>query len=118
MKLHEEQLGDLTVVSLEGQVDSLTASELETGLMAVLDRGVKELLLDCGGLGYINSAGLRVFLLVAKRLEQEKGRLGFCALSSNVHLIFSTIGFDRILTIYATREEALAKMQSLTSKAA
>jgi len=118
MNIVEELHGDITVASLNGQVDSVTSADLETQVMAILDRGVKALLLDCGNMAYINSAGLRVFLLAAKRLETEAGSLAFCGLAANVRMIFETIGFDRILTLYGTREEALAGMGMERAQAA
>jgi len=118
MNILEEIHGDITIAGLSGQVDSVTAADLETQVMAILDRGVKSLLLDCSALAYINSAGLRVFLLAAKRLESEGGSLAFCGLAPNVRLIFETIGFDRILTLYVNREEAITGMGMERAQAA
>jgi anti-anti-sigma factor len=118
MTFQEETSGAITIVVLGGQVDSINATELETRVMTLLDGGARHLLLDCGTLDYINSAGLRVFLLAAKRLEQEGGVLAFCELAPNVRLIFETIGFDRILSLYGTRSEAIFALNNLQAKAA
>jgi anti-anti-sigma regulatory factor len=59
-----------------------------------------------------------VFLLVAKRKEATGGKCAFCGLTTNVKLVFETIGFDRILTVYQTRELALAQMQPLSQAVA
>jgi anti-anti-sigma factor len=107
----DETSGRVTIVNLGGEVDSVSASELETRVMGLLDRGVNCLLLDCSGLTYINSAGLRVFLLAAKQLAGH-GALGFCGLTPNVRLVFETIGFERILTIYPDRAGALRAMNA------
>lgn len=109
MTIQEEQAGSVTVAAIRGEVDSVQAIELEDRVMAILDRGVRRLLIDCSDLEYINSAGLRVFLLAAKQLSPG-GSLAFCGLAPNVKLVFETIGFDRILTIHDTREAALARM--------
>ena len=118
MTLIEEQGGRISIACLEGHVDSVNAAELESRVMSMLDRGVTDLLLDCSELTYINSAGLRVFLLAAKQLHQSGGTIAFCSLTPNVRLIFETIGFDRILTLYADREEALEHMRPKASRAA
>lgn len=86
--------------------------------MLLLEDNSKHLLLDCSALDYINSAGLRVFLLAAKRLEQGTGKLAFCSLDPNVRMVFETIGFDRILTLYPDKSAALAGMNAATAKAA
>ncbi len=77
--------------------------------MSILDRGASHLLLDCARLEYINSVGLRVFLLAARQISPE-GALAFCGLTPNVKLIYETIGFDRILSVFDSRESALVGM--------
>jgi len=118
MQLPIEQNGSITIASLSGQIDSVNAGELENDIMHLLDGGTLRLLLDCADLEYINSAGLRVFLLAAKRLEQSSGQLAFCTLDANVLMVFQTIGFDRILTIYADKNAALEGMNAASAKAA
>ena len=55
----------------------------------------------------MNSAGLKVLLLTAKRLESEGGQLVLCALVPSVMMIFEMIGFNRFMKIGATRPEGL-----------
>ncbi len=117
MTLETETLPALTLVQLSGHVDTLNAAELESSFLALAESSVKQLLVDCTRLDYINSAGLRVFLLVAKRMEAHGGICAFCGLSPNVKLVFETIGFDRILTVHPTRETALALMQPTAAAA-
>lgn len=117
MTIETETYPSLSVAKLGGHVDTLNAAELESSLLALAESGEKQLLVDCTKLDYINSAGLRVFLLVAKRMESQSGACAFCGLSQNVKLVFETIGFDRILTVHDTREGALALMQPVAAAA-
>ena len=118
MIIETETLPELSIVQISGHVDTLNAAELENSLVALAESSPKQLLVDCTKLEYINSAGLRVFLLVAKRTETHGGACAFCGLSPNVKLVFETIGFDRILTVHPTRETALAVMQPASAAAA
>jgi anti-anti-sigma factor len=117
MNIDTETLTGLSIAKLSGHIDTLNAAELEGSLLALADSEPKQVLVDCTNLEYINSAGLRVFLLVAKRMESSGGACAFCGLSPNVKLVFETIGFDRILTVYDTRETALATMQPVAAAA-
>lgn len=117
MTCTDEISGTVNIVNLGGEVDSVKASELESHVMRLLDGGVKTLLIDCTNLSYINSAGLRVFLLAAKQLIHG-GALAFCGLVPNVRLVFETIGFDRILTIHPDRASALRAMSAFAPQAA
>lgn len=117
MTIENETQNGLSIAKLSGHVDTLNAGELEGSLLSLAECGTKRLLVDCTALEYINSAGLRVFLLVAKRMESHGGGCAFCGLSPNVKLVFETIGFDRILTVYDTRETALAQMRPVAAAA-
>ncbi|OAI57229.1 hypothetical protein AYO49_02515 [Verrucomicrobiaceae bacterium SCGC AG-212-N21] len=117
MTIETETLKNLSIAKLSGHVDTLNAAELEGSLLSLAETGAKQLLVDCTKLEYINSAGLRVFLLVAKRMESQDGACAFCGLSPNVKLVFETIGFDRILTVYETRDASLAVMQPVPAAA-
>ncbi len=118
MTFDKEQAGDITIVRLGGQVDSVKSIELEALTMNLIDGDVKALLLDCAEMDYINSAGLRVFLLAAKRMDQRGLPLAFCGLVPNVQMIFETIGFDRILTVHISRDDALNNMRAVNEQAA
>ena len=76
----------------------------------MIDRGARKVLVDCGPLEYVNSAGLKVFLLAAKKLETLGGKLVLCALAPSVLMIFEMIGFTRIMKIVPTRDEGLRAM--------
>ncbi len=117
MTFTEEHASGITTAHLGGQVDSVVATDLENRVTALLNRGTQNLLLDCSELTYINSAGLRVFLLAAKQL-QHRGVLAICSLTPAVRLVFETIGFDRILTIYPDRDTAFRQMVNAVPSAA
>ena len=107
MQICEEIDGDRLIVSLQGHLDTAAAPSFEQRLLAVIEQGARRVVVDCGGVDYVNSAGLKTFLLAAKRLDTVKGKFVLCALKPNVSLILETIGFDRIMTILPTREAAL-----------
>lgn len=92
-KLEDKRL----VVAIEGRLDTTTAPELEASLKESLD-GVEELVLDCNGLDYISSAGLRVLLSAQKRMNLQ-GAMKVTGVNETVQEIFEITGFSDILTI-------------------
>jgi len=92
----------------EEHLDTAAAMPLEQEVLQRIDDGARRILIDCSRLEYVNSSGLKVFLIAAKRLDTLGGKIAFCALAPNVQMIFEMIGFDKILSIFATRAEALA----------
>src|ERR1700761_5519451 len=107
MQIKESKQGEVLILTISEHLDSATATVFESRLLGLIDRGERKLVVDCGALEYVNSAGLKVFLLAAKRLEPLGGKLVLCALSSSVFMIFEMIGFTRIMKIVPTRAEAL-----------
>ena len=107
MLIQEEKQGDVLIVKIDDHLDTATSTMFETKLMGLIDAGERRLLVDCGALEYVNSAGLKVFLLAAKKLEPLGGQLVLCALAPSVLMIFEMIGFTRIMQIAPTREEGL-----------
>lgn len=100
-----EQSGILTLV-LEGRVDSLGASELESALDEALEQEYHKLVLDMGGVQYINSAGLRTLADAVTRARNRGGDVRLVALTPRVARVFKIIGFDRFFEEYSSVEDA------------
>jgi anti-anti-sigma factor len=107
MQIQESKQGDILILTISEHLDSGTSSIFESRVLALLERGERKFIVDCGSLEYVNSAGLKVFLLAAKRLEPLGGQLVLCALAPSVLMIFEMIGFARIMKIVPTLDEAL-----------
>ena len=95
------------IIALEGQVNSSNAATVETEVLAVVNQGAKNVLLNMTELSYISSAGLRVVLVLAKRLKQAGGKLVIYGMQPHVREVFDISGFLAILTVTGTRAEAL-----------
>lgn len=70
MNLAIEKVGEVLVVSPEGQINSGNAAGIEADLLSHVEKGERRFVLDMSNLNYISSAGLRVVLVLAKRLKQ------------------------------------------------
>lgn len=93
------QNGETTTVALTGQLDTLTTVDAEKAISPILASDVKELVLDCSGLDYISSAGLRLLLIIQKRMASKKGIFRLVNTKKEVREIFDLTGFSSILTI-------------------
>lgn len=116
MEIKEEKQGEVLIISLDDHLDTSAAPLLEARLLALVEGGERKLLIDCTELQYVNSAGLKVFLLVAKKLEGN-GKVVVCSLAPSVMMIFEMIGFTRIMTIVPTREDGLRAFEDAPAAA-
>jgi anti-anti-sigma factor len=108
------------ICALSGQLDSRAAAAFERQLTTELGQGPDCLLVDCGELEFITSAGLRVLLMLGKRLDAEGGCLALCALNQATRQVFDIAGFSGIFPIKPSRETALEWLvaEGKTSRAA
>ncbi len=111
MDLREDVVGDVTVLAVDGRIDSGTAPVLGERLTAALAASGRRLVLDFSRLEYISSAGFRILLLAAKRAETGGCRLVLCGISGKVRQLFDLGGFLDLFAISGSREEGLAAVQ-------
>ena len=100
------RLETVAIGELSGRVDSFNVTELSRQIQSDIDAGDQTFILDCTPLDYVSSAGLRMMLLLARQFQKPKSFV-ICGLSHDIHEIFKISGFDRILVIKATLDEAL-----------
>jgi len=106
MEIKKNKLGNFLVIDLPVRLDTSNYQELEKSLIGVIDQGEKDIVVNCSGLNYISSSGLRVFLIALKKLSSSGGRFHLCCLQDNIQEIFEIAGFTTIFTIFSTLEEA------------
>ena len=107
VQIHTSKEGNGTVVQLQGKVDATSAPSVEQALVSVIDQGEKRLVLDCAGLDFISSAGLRSLLLAVKKMKAAGGGISLAALQPNVKEVFDISGFSALFTIHGSRADAL-----------
>ena len=88
---------DNLTVLVSGKVDTVTAPEFEKTVLDNLD-GVKKLVLDLNEMSYISSAGLRVLLILQKKIVHQ-GEMELINVCDDVKDIFEITGFSDILKI-------------------
>lgn len=110
MTIAEERNGEVTVVGLNGRVDSSTAKSFEERLTAIFRSGRNRIVVDFKHLVYISSAGCRVLLVASRLAEKSNGQLALCNLTADVMRVFELGGLTELFAIYPSREEGLAKL--------
>lgn len=84
-------------LKIEGRLDTTTAPELEA-CVNELTQSAGSLTVDCEGLEYISSAGLRV-ILKAQKAMSAKGGMKLIHVNEAIMEVFDITGFTDILTI-------------------
>ncbi len=100
---------DYTIVTIEGRIDATSSNEFEKSVMEVIEEGNTKIILDCSGLNYISSSGLRVFLIALKKMKAIKGQLKLCNLQPVIQGIFDVSGFATIFSIFPDQKSAMER---------
>lgn len=107
----EEDQG-ASIVRIEGRMDAASAPILERKLAEKIDEGKIKLVLDFAKVDYLSSAGMRLLLSTTKKLKGGKGGLHLCSVTEEVMEIIKMAGFERIIQIFPTEQEALQGFSS------
>ena len=111
MNVTEATKDGVLVLSPAGRIDTRTASDFEQAVIARASGpdAANRIVMNFAGLDYINSTGMRVLLILAKTLSKNSGRLVLCSMKEHIFEVFKISGFNQILTITGTEEEALSQ---------
>ena len=110
MRLATDKNGAVLFLLPQGQINSANAAGLEADLVEHFEKGERTIVLDLSRLDYISSAGLRVILLLAKKLKVAGGIMALCDIKPGVREVLEISGFLAILTVFANRAEAQAAL--------
>lgn len=109
MEIQEQRHDQTLVLSINGRLDSLSCRDFEGRLLDALQQSAK-VVVDCAGMEYISSAGLRVLLVAAKQARAANGQLALATLRDNPREVFDISGFSAIFAIHPSLEQALAAL--------
>lgn len=105
-----ERIQDILVAVILGRIDGSNAEEFQRALTDGIQPSDHALLLDFERVAYISSAGLRVCLAMAREFNDPGKRFGLCTASDPVLEVFTISGFDKIISIYESRDAAVGEM--------
>ena len=111
MEVNESSDGTVTIVSVKGRLDSVTAPTLGERLSGVLAAPSRRLLIELSQLEYISSSGFRVLLLAAKRAAETDGQIVLAGVSGKVRPLFDLGGFLDLFRICGSRDEGIAALR-------
>lgn len=92
----------MTTFKLPSRLDAVTAPEAEEKLLRLITREKPDqLCCDFSETGYVSSAGLRVMLVISKRMKAAGGECLLRGMANPVYEIFKLAGFHAVLNIEA-----------------
>ncbi len=110
MQITEAQQDGVHVIAPSGRIDTTTVGALEARLVPAFAVARPRVVVDLSGVEYISSAGLRVLLVAARRVQGTGGGLALCGMGDAVRQVFQLAGFLPLFTIRDTRDAAVKQI--------
>lgn len=95
------------VVRIDGELDIHTAAAFRTAVDNALEQtGAQHILLNFGGVEFIDSSGLGVILGRYKRISFQGGKLLMACMQPQVLRVLELAGLPRIMGMFSSEAEA------------
>jgi anti-sigma B factor antagonist len=107
---------ELTMVRVDGVIDTMTASELERVMNTLLEQRKYKIIVDLAGVDYISSAGWGIFISNIREIKAHAGDIKLARMIPSVYEIFELLEFDSILRAYDNIEKAKADFRPANSE--
>jgi len=91
---------DVLILRADGGLNADTASDFVQQIAALIDSGLKRLIIDCTGLDYISSYGIGVIVRLHKRMAELGGDVKLAGLHGIVFDAIRLVRLDRVWDIY------------------
>lgn len=99
--------GEITILSLDGVIDTVSCVKLRSVLDSFVDRGIVKLVVDMSRVEYVSSSGWGVFASRIKDIRARGGDFKIFGMDEEVHSIFHMLGFDSIMRSFGVLGEAI-----------
>ena len=97
-------------VSLKGDLDFNSAKKVREELAKLTQKDGSKILLNLGGVAYIDSSGLATFIDLFQKMKRSGGKLAFFNVGQSVRSVFEIAKLDTVFNLKGSEEEALAQV--------
>ena len=102
LTIKERQAGDVTILDMSGKVTIGEGSvALRSAVRRLLEEGKKKILLNLGGVGYIDSSGIGELVSSFTSINKEQGQLKLLNLTQKLQ---DLLGITKLLTVFDVYE--------------
>ncbi|MBL7071035.1 MAG: STAS domain-containing protein [Candidatus Omnitrophica bacterium] len=109
-----EKIGQLAIFTLLLEnITMLQNEELKRAFSALIDGGIKNIILDLTGITFVSSIVLASLVYMLKRAQEIGGNLVLCSVTHSVKAVLAATNLDKIFDIFNSRREAIEQFAHL-----
>lgn len=110
MDINTKSVGEFLIVSPQCErLDAHAAVPFKDAMSEFVDDGNKQIILDLGEIGFIDSSGLGAIVTTLKRIGAD-GKLIVAGLNDKTRSIFELTRMDRVFDIHTSLDGALESL--------
>ena len=99
MKATIQEFEDKYVATLEGELDTAAAQEVEKTFQPLYQSNGRDIVIDCTKLEYIASSGLRILISILKNAKAGGSKVVLKNLNEDIQSVFKLTGFINLFEI-------------------
>jgi len=108
LNILERQAGDVTILDLSGKITIGEGSvALRTAIRRMLEEGKKKILLNLGGVGYVDSSGIGELVSSYTAINKDGGQLKLLNLTQKIQDLLTITKLLTVFDVYESESEAL-----------
>lgn len=112
MKTEVRHENGVTILSVNGSVDALTAPDLARAIVDEIAEDHVNLVVDLTSVEFMSSAGLRTLLGAVKETRSQGGDLRIASTNPGIDKVLKMSGFHNIAKVFTSHEAAVASFGS------
>jgi anti-sigma B factor antagonist len=108
--IHEREVGDVTVLDLSGKITIGEGSvQLREAVRGLLERGKKQVLINLGGVDYVDSSGIGELVSCFTTTKNQGGQLKLLNLTKKIK---DLLQITKLLTVFETFDDEAEAIRS------
>ncbi len=110
LNIRERQAGDVTILDMEGKITIGEGSvSVRSAIRRLLEEGKKKILLNLGGVCYVDSSGIGELVSSYTTIGREGGQLKLLNLTQKIQ---DLLGITKLLTVFDTYDDEATALNS------
>jgi len=102
-----ENKDEISIVRVNGEITFSTSGDLRKKLLELVDKGSKKIILNIGGVDYIDSSGMATMVEILQKVKSKSGHLVLCKVKDKVKDILEMVKLKDLFEMFDTEEEAI-----------
>lgn len=100
----------IPIVTVSGEVDVYSAPALKDKVVELVGSGHQTLIVDLGGVTFLDSTGLGVLVEARTATAEAGGLLPVVCTQQRILKLFTITGLDGVFSIHASVDDAVAEL--------